>query len=209
MSIRPRFASASAGFTILELLATITIFIIMTTVVLLNYPKFGEQLGLDLRAQEIALLTRQAQVFALGVRGTTFTTAPAFQQGVFGVYFNMLEPDLVRFFADRNTIDFRYNPDTGDCGAEASECVEIFSITRAYYIVDICAYKNGNQDCEVNQLHVGYQRPNPEATIKINELDTLYSYADVVLRSPRSGIMKKVVVYASGQISVQDIEPEI
>lgn len=194
------------GFTLVELVVTITIFVIITSVVLINYPLFGEQLGVDLRAQDVALLTRQAQVFALGVRGTNFASAPSYERGVYGIYVTSAQPDRLRFFADRGvSVNKLYDEDLGDCGNESSECVERFNLTRGYYISDICVHSSTENVCGVSELHVTYQRPNPEATIKTGGAD-LYSYADIVIASPRADLHKKVVVYASGQISVQDAE---
>jgi len=193
------------GFTLLELIVTISIFTIITSVVLINYPLFGEQLGVDLRAQDIALLARQAQVFALGVRGTTFAQAPEFERGVFGIYVNATENDQVRFFADRNTIDRLYNEQKGECGTTDTECIEVFKLTRGYYISDICVKRAGlSPECGVQELHISYQRPLPEAQITVDGF-LQYSLADIVIRSPRTDVAKKVVIYTSGQITVQDI----
>ena len=191
------------GFTILELTASITIFIILTSVVLINYPRFGEQLGLDLRAQDVALLTRQAQVFALGVRGTAFSAAPEFEQGVFGIYVTMVRPNQLRFFADRGDINQAYDAGLGDCGTVGSECVEIFNLTRGYIISDICVYNISGEQCGVSELHIAYKRPNPEAKITIGGIEE-FSRAEIKLRSPRVSLTKEVAVYTSGQITVQE-----
>ncbi|MDP3988755.1 MAG: type II secretion system protein [bacterium] len=203
----------TAGFTLLELVVSIAIFTILTTVVLINYPLFGDQLGVDLRSQDIALLARQAQVFALGVRGSTFSQAPDFERGVFGLYITDQENTAIRFFADRDSrgsAGYRLYNDTPDCGLEGSECVEKFALTRGYYISDVCVKPGSSSKiCNVSELDISYARPLPEARINTNGLEQpVYSYADIVIRSPRTGVAKKVVIYSSGQITVQNYEEE-
>ena len=55
------------GFTIIEILITIGIFALVSSMILANYPKFSERLTLEQTAQKIALSFREARTFSLTV----------------------------------------------------------------------------------------------------------------------------------------------
>lgn len=67
-----------AGFTLIELMVVITIFIVVTGVLLANYPAFGSKIVLENMAYEIALAMRQAQTYGLSVRTAGADTFPGF-----------------------------------------------------------------------------------------------------------------------------------
>ena len=60
--------NALKGFTLIELLVTVSMFIIITSVVLVNFPSFSSKISLDNLAHEVALAVRQAQVFGVSSR---------------------------------------------------------------------------------------------------------------------------------------------
>ena len=56
----------TGGFSLIEMIVVIAIFMIITGVVLSNLPAFRDQSSLDLVAQEIAINIRGAQSYAMG-----------------------------------------------------------------------------------------------------------------------------------------------
>lgn len=54
-----------AGFSLIEMLVVVSIFTIVTAVVLANLPSFRDQSSLDLVAQEVAIQIRGAQTYAM------------------------------------------------------------------------------------------------------------------------------------------------
>jgi len=67
------FKKSQQGFSLLELMVVITIFLIITAVVMADIPNFGRKGALDLTAQEVAGCIRAAQVYGTAekVVGTT------------------------------------------------------------------------------------------------------------------------------------------
>jgi len=88
----------SRAFTLIEMLFVLAIFGILTSVVLFEYANFNSQIIMNNTVYEVALTTRQAQVYALGTRQ---------QEGLegfynrYGVYFDLNKSD-----GDKNFIFF-------------------------------------------------------------------------------------------------------
>ena len=88
------------GFSIVELVVTVAIFGIITSVILANNAKFNSATHLNNLIYEIALTVRQAQVFGISVRETE---AGAGEFGVgYGVYFDTSNDNSFVLFADLN-----------------------------------------------------------------------------------------------------------
>ncbi len=78
-------SKSGAGFTMIELMVSISIFFIVTGIILSNYPKFGNNLALESLAQDMALSIRQAQVFGSAILGTGQNPTQIFN--AYGAYF--------------------------------------------------------------------------------------------------------------------------
>lgn len=230
------FPPSNSGFSLIELMVTITIFIMITSVTMTNYPRFSNKLSLDLLAQDIALSLRQAQISGssvLGVRGA------AGQSRVFGAYGIHLEsPDPVItnkyfyiLFADISNL-LRYDgPLTGqflrdenpECGIPTmvNECLQKFLVAGANKVRYLCAnFIDQSLDPQTDWvancakqpiawLDVVFKRPNLDALFyaKKNPTDTSpmtgVSNVGIVLESPGGEYNKTIVVWKTGQISVQ------
>ncbi len=206
----------SVGFTMIELIVTVSIFIVVTTVLLASYPKFSSRIMLEDVAQQVALSVRQAQTYGLSVK--EFGAGGLFPG--YGIYFPSPVNDNKSFtiFADTNG-DKKYN--LVGCGIVGSECLDKFTIQSGERIYALCVnLKNdgvapfstiddlvGVTNCgSINSLHVSFTRPNPDATITAYlggaNYDSSYSDAEIVVASPR-GEVKTIVVWLTGQISVE------
>ena len=75
--------SFKSGFTLIEMMVVVAIFVIATGIVLANLPAFRNKSSLDLTAQEVATGIRQAQVYGAGTRQAS--TASKFPS--YGIYF--------------------------------------------------------------------------------------------------------------------------
>ena len=95
--------SGQAGFTLVEMLVTISIFIIIFTLVSVNFRR-GERLeSFRLATQQLASNLRQAQTLALTGIGGEESMSQAY-----GVYFNLDNPDQYITFSDDNG-NYLYN----------------------------------------------------------------------------------------------------
>ncbi len=237
--------SRSSGFSLIELMVTITIFVMVTSITLTNYPKFSNKLSLDLLAQDIALSLRQAQIFGSSVLGTKSAGVGEVKKfGAYGLHFEAPNPtrDISEsgqylytylLFADISTtqnVKEYAGPRTNEvnpCPGPSldNECVQKFLITGRNKIKFLCLnFKQGgvgqllssqvanpvgackNTNNQLLQLDVVFVRPNLDAkftAIGPSGPITGLSNVGIVLESPNGDYYKTIVVWKTGQISVE------
>lgn len=177
-----------AGFTLVELIVTMTVLLIITTISLAKYPEFNQRVALKKTVQEVALVVRQAQAYGLGVK--EYVPGSGIYPG-YGVNFDLSEPAKFRLFADLN--------DNRVYDSESGELIELFEIKDGSKIVRLC--QNSGANCSMSILDVVYYRPSPVVYITADGIINL-SNADVIFKSP-NGRAKTIKIWQSGQISVQ------
>ena len=217
------------GFTIIELLVTVAIFSIITSVLLVNYPKFSSRILLENVAHDIGLSVRQAQTFGLNVRGVRIGATDIFP--TYGIHFSLgggeVDPSDRRHFlifadilpnAQNPTENNKIYDKASNCAVQGGECINLFSIQTAERIYLLCANLKSTgatvenwqtisgADCSLTSLDITYTRPDPEASIKgtsaIHEPGTLFADAEIIVQSPREE-RKTIVVWSTGQIAVE------
>lgn len=80
---------SSAGFTILELIVVLTIFMIITAVVISDIPNFRDKSSLELRASEIATYIRGAQNYSLAKKIGSNSSVDYYQ-----ICFDLVNPSV-------------------------------------------------------------------------------------------------------------------
>ncbi len=205
----PAKLQRSGGFTLLELLVVITISTIIMTTLVFQQSQWNDKLTVSTQAYELALMIRQAQIYALGVREDTAGGGDKFNIG-YGIYVD--ENDLVGlggvmdryiFFADRNNNKiYDSSPD--------EKIGDPIIFTRGVVIDRFCG-ATGVNPCNndagpLNQLNITFFRPEPKANIQLlnngggnggtNPPATIY------LKS-LGGKFSSVKVETNGQISIQ------
>ena len=181
------------GFSLVELLVVVAIFIIITSVILWNQNKYSSNAAIDNLAFQIALSIRQAQVYGLSVRqansSASFDTA-------FGIQFDCADPTHFVLFSDQDK-DGIY--DGGDI--EVSK----YNLENKNTISQI-SFSTGNLTCN-NQSNlksfITFKRPNPEAIIKNNIQGAQQNYTNITVTSALKDRSRVIVVTQSGQIYVQ------
>jgi len=191
------------GFTLVELLVTLTIFSIMTGVVLVNQGKFNNTIFLSNLAHDIALTIRQAQTYGINVRETA-QSSDLFSN--YGVSFQMgaNNKNFVIFADVLGTANGLFDG-SFSCPGNDSECVERYVIKNSNYIKSICA-GNDESDCTANSattLNISFTRPDSDAHIKSNVKTTDQPYAKIVVASQDGANTKGIIVRSTGQIYVE------
>ena len=185
------------GFTLVELLVTLSLFVVLTTIVLFSQSKFNGSILLTNLAYDVAITVRQAQTYGVNVRETS--------SGVFdkayGVHFDILTDDSKKkflLFADSG----------GGSGYDGSDIeVNKYSIKRGNYISDIriinsdpgCSSVDGG--CSVNKLDITFLRPDPDARFESIPTKQNITEAKIIITSA-NGDNRNVVVNSTGQISI-------
>lgn len=191
------------GFSLIEFMLAVAIFVILTSLVSVNARKFGTNVLISSLAHEIGVTLRQAQVYGIGARnsgGGNFNRS-------YGVHVDSANPTNYILFVDLNgdsSYDTASNTSTG-CRLNM-ECLSMWRIDQDNTISDFCV---GNVGCfstgQVDAVDILFKRPNPEPIV-YGYLGGVKSSANLVasitVKSPQ-GIAKTVSVLASGQVSVQ------
>ena len=209
---------STRGFTLIELVVTLGIMVVITSVTLANHSKFGGKILLRTTAYEMALATREAQTYGISVRKVGFVdygsglqtvldaaTDSEFQPA-YGLHFDAATPTRYITFADTyqdNGVLMR-----GEDGLRNTslEDVTIYNIGKGYKISKLCAGTDGScvPVCDTcsGSLDITFKRPEPDASIRFAGISNqVYDNAKIELESPR-GDNVNVFIEVSGQISV-------
>lgn len=193
MTSHPHLFSRSVrAFSLIELLVAVSIFVVISTVILTNHSRFNSSVLLGALAYDIALSIREAQVFGTSVR--EFDSS--FQVG-YGMRFS--DATSYAFFVDTN-MNYAY-----DDGIDS--IIRTYSVGRGHTIAYFCGTSTeGVEECShtdgITNLNVVFFRPDPDAFITSNE-PGIYSSGKIVVSSP-SGDTRSVTIASTGQISVQN-----
>lgn len=197
------------GFTLIEMIISLTIATVILTVVILNQSTYTDGAALSNLADEISLTISQAQAYGIGVRefspGTSEFTAS------YGLTFSLLgsgSNQAYLYFADRNGNSL-YDGNWSCVVGGASECLQKVSITRGNYIESLCVVRSsGNDMCNLGRVDISFARPKTEAQLLFfNNGGQAFNPSNsigtrIILKSP-GGANRSIVVYNTGQISVQ------
>jgi hypothetical protein len=201
------------------MLVSVSIFVILTSVMLFNYNNFNSRLNLDILAHQIAQWGRDTQVSAMSVRPSR-TNVNSFTG--FGLHFDIATPTSFIYFADLGNgaggpPNKRYDPLVGaqKCGDVGVECEKVVLINKKNSIEKICGndlgfgHLKGTPPCPSGQeavpvFDIVFTRPNPDANITgvVTGTPFPYAHADITVTSPNK-YRRTIQVWTTGQISVQ------
>lgn len=195
------------GFTLVELLVTLSLFVILTTIVLFSQSKFNGSILLTNLAYDVALTVRQAQTYGVNVRETP---KGSFDKA-YGIYFDT-KKDNKKFilFVEDSKDDGRYNGNT-DCKSSADLCLNGYNIKRGNYIKDLQVTSpncNPDTECSVEELNITFRRPDPDARFKAKKNTGDYfeniTEAKIIISSADGSNSRNVLVKSTGQISIEN-----
>jgi len=183
------------GMTYVELIVVLSIFGIMSSIVLFNYNKFQAKVDIKNLANDIALKIVQAQKDAMSgkIQSTRFEIAPAY-----GVYFNPTENKSFIYFADFSN-DHIFND--GSC---YGECLDNINITKGNTISEIeeCLTGDCSSSASISSsLSITFTRPNSGASF-FPSLSVSSNYIRITVSSSDGSFNGYIRVYPSGRIQV-------
>jgi prepilin-type N-terminal cleavage/methylation domain-containing protein len=206
------------GFTLIELMVTVTIMMIMTLIVFFNYNRFNESSLLNAFAYDMSLTIRQAQAYGTiakesGINQSSqiSTASTANFKVAYGVHFAESDQSHFSLFADVNG-DGVYT--SGGDGP----VIQSYSFQRGIKIKRLCfaSVNGGSENCSEGSagipdsvgkhaltLDITFLRPNPEAKILPNDPPDFVAAATIYLQNADGTITRSVSVYSTGQISVK------
>jgi len=197
------------GFSILEVLITAGIIGIITAVIAVKYGSFNNAVLLKNQAYEIGLDLREAQVFAVSVRGD----GGQFRED-YGLFFDINEPQQYILFQDRGeTIENGRNVAYYDADPDLAEMVGVpFNIDSRFKLRRICVNIVNDTDLcptEVDDLSITFKRPDFDAQFASHDgLDSGLGAIDnarieITNAYESTANVHTVVVSGTGQISIE------
>jgi prepilin-type N-terminal cleavage/methylation domain-containing protein len=205
------------GFTLVEMIVSLSIVTVIMLTVLFNYSSFNDRLALSSAAEELAIAIRQAQTYGLTVKevaagGGRFDSA-------YGIYFDSRSGSNryrdYYLFADLDG-DGKYTVGSG-CGSGSTECIEKVTMRNNIHVssisvpVQVPAVINTQTgaNCSTSNQTIGvvtFLRPNPDANISFYNSSWVLSNGpcakgSIVLVSPK-GKTISIIIENTGQIYV-------
>lgn len=207
------------AFTLVELMVTIAIFLIITSVTILNYHDFKSKVSLQNLTNDIALSIRKAQSYAIGAKGTgsvikDFTNS-------YGIHFSVNSSGTGLDGYNKSFVLF-YSPSTskmyplvnsGTCANGSNNCVELFTITGTNKIDGIILNNGIVESSTSGSLDISFLRPDPRAYFCYRANASSGSCDSVTISSASIKVSnglnvpdkqtKTITVQNTGQISIQ------
>lgn len=192
----------NGGFTLVELIVTVGIFAIISSVVLVRNSQFDNEVLLADVAYDVALSIRQAQNYGIHVlgQGNEFDKP-------YGVYFEAGENAVTyKLFLDVNG---NYKYDSNQIDINGDEALETFTLGRGFSIARICDFAS-DPTCgpkgQLSEVHIVFVRPNPDAIINADEEGNPgTTNVGIELVTPRGG-SRLITVQSTGQISISKLD---
>jgi prepilin-type N-terminal cleavage/methylation domain-containing protein len=180
------------GFSLVELMVSVAVVAIITSIVLTNQNQFNSSILLRNLSYDIALSIRQAQVFGLSIRSGFGVNT----QG-YGVHFDSENDSSYILFADDGDLQF----DAGDT------VLDTFDIRGGNFVSKFCVHSEpSTEHCSDNgaskKINIVFKRPEPNAIISNENSGIFYERAKVYVSSP-AGNERLITVQSSGQITIQ------
>ncbi|MSR87887.1 MAG: prepilin-type N-terminal cleavage/methylation domain-containing protein [Candidatus Zambryskibacteria bacterium] len=208
--MRRYFKKYNSGFSLVELLVSLSIMVVILTVVVSSQSVYTDTASISNLADEISITLSQSQAYGIAVR--ELTPGSSDFSVSYGLTFSLLSGgsnSAYLFFADRNANNI-YDGDWTCPTGGSSECLEKVSITHGNYIDSICIIREGEADvCNTSKrLDVNFVRPDTDARIVFfNDGGQTFTVpnmtgARIILKTPRDN-SRSVLVYTNGQISVE------
>lgn len=153
------------GFTMIELLISITIFSLLSAVVLVKYNTFSVKSEFSNAAESIVLALREAQVYGVASKESAGGTGPipcgpagSPFDCVYGVHFsaNAGENKQITVFIDEND-DYVYRA--------GERIVETITWNGSIFIDKLECLPGASGFCTGNTMDVTFRRPNPDAFV--------------------------------------------
>jgi type II secretory pathway pseudopilin PulG len=191
----------NGGMSYVELIVVLSIFAVMSSVVIFNYGDFQAKVDIKNLASDIALKVVEAQKFSLSGQlppsaQYNLIVSPATWKPSYGVYFDTTTSTASKqfiYFVDLNNLN----------GYENGEELNTISITKNNYIsrIDKCTDATCTSPASINNpLSVTFKRPDSGA-IFTGASVTGSEYVQITIKSPK-GITALIKLYPSGRIQV-------
>ena len=201
--------NGNKGMTYVELIVVLSIFGIMSSVVLVNYKDYSSQIDVKTLANDIALKVVEAQKSA-----TSGKLAPAGHnpqvvdwKPSFGIYFKSgltLGKDFV-YFTD--LYNAGYCDNSCDTPTSGADYLDTINLSKGNYIKEIKVFDSSNNSQQFSNLSIIFTRSSSGMSVAtyngttFTPLSGVY-YVLITVSSP-SAITSSIEIYSSGRIQIK------
>ena len=203
------------GFTLVELIVTVGIFVFMTALVVAKYGSFNDGTLLTSMAYDVALTLRSAQSYGLNVQ--SYNSQNLFNYP-YGMHFTSASPNNTQmiFFADSYPVGSPNmicdNGIGGTCTSNQTigdSIITTYTLARGGDVKSLCVTNSPpipSTPCSslvvATSLDITFKRPDPNAIIMAN--GTKYAYAEIKVENAAKNSTRTIVVRGTGEIAVQN-----
>jgi prepilin-type N-terminal cleavage/methylation domain-containing protein len=188
---------AQRGFTIVELMVTITIVVLVTGLIMVQYSSFNNSILLKSQAYLTAFDLREAQALAVSIKGRS----SEFREE-YGIFFDIATPGEYLLFQDNASFGV-HSPAHFDVGEEVGQP---YRVDPRFMITDLCVtttvktcHSTGGTP---STLAVSFERPDFDANFYVQGVTNIQS-ADIVIGTAEGTVERTVTIYQTGQISIR------
>ncbi len=198
-----------SGMSYIELIVVLSIFSVLSGVVLYNYGDFQSKVDIKNLSSQIALKIVEAQKSSLSGLLPQLSVSPTWKPS-YGVYFNFNDKGLSQtnfiYFTDLDSDGFF---DGDDCTGECLEKVTIgkgntISAMKVFYASGQVK-RTGMEEAKgtpIEDLTVSFSRPSSGAILNTSAgFTSTVSFVQIIVTSPKS-TNSTINVYPSGRIEV-------
>lgn len=200
--------SSSSGFTVVELMVTLTIVVMVTGIIMVQYSSFNSSVLLTSQAYETAFDIREAQSMAISVRGQS----SRFREE-YGLYFDITSSNPNRYilFQD-NDANGNHSPARYHAGEQIGSPL---LLDPRFVLKNLCATVGSTRTCYANDpsttgevinsgfhdVAISFKRPDFDAEFYSAGRSGIESI-EIKFGTPGGTIERSVTVYRTGQISI-------
>ena len=188
------------GFTLVELMVTVSIFVFMTALVVVKYGNFNQGVLLTNLAYDVALTIRTAQTYGVSVAEQTTSSSTAVFNYPYGVHFDTSNGN------NQSMSIFVDNVGNGVYTVGSDSIVATYAIKNGGTITGACGGPGSCTGGTTGALDVSFKRPDPSAIICYTPTSGSpscgYTYAQIVIQGPATTQTRTVVIQQNGQITV-------
>jgi type II secretory pathway pseudopilin PulG len=208
---KPRISKRNAGMTYIELIVVISIYAILSSVVIFNHGDFQAKIDIRNLASDVALQIVQAQKSSLAGLLPLSGYNPDTWKPSYGVYFNSSsakDTDNIPFnakfiyFADLDGTQVQNSLFDGSTTC-TGECLSKYNITKNNKISSLSVVGTGCPGA-VTSLTVVFKRPSSGATITSNNqpIACNIDHVQIKVANQKGDLSANIELYPSGRVQI-------
>jgi prepilin-type N-terminal cleavage/methylation domain-containing protein len=201
------------GMTYIELIVVLSIFAVISSMVIFNYGDFQARVDIKNLASDIALQIVQAQKSSLSGLLPSLSGYDSTWKPSYGVYFSSsVSPDSrgadnkdFIYFADLGNATLPQNGIFDGSGSTCTgECLNKITITKNDNISSLNVfYQNDSTPHNLSDLTITFERPNSGAVLVSGSAKLSgASYVQINIVSPNKSVTASIKLYPSGRVQV-------